>query len=333
MNRRSFLKFSLGATLSVAFKHLEFKPFISSLARISPWLGRTIYSIRYYSEPTPSSPELGYYNTDTVIKILDTAIGVPRPEHNPLWLKTEDGWLQSVYIQPVRDEPNQPDWDIPVNGFLAEVTVPYTQSWIHTDDGKLKRAYRYYYASTHWVVETTKDDYGNVWYIVQDDLKKDRFYHVLAADVRRISAVEIAPIAPEVADKRIMVNLEQQKLDAYENGRVVMTARVSTGLVDGDTPKGEFRVERKQPSRHMAVNDSRGNGFDLPGVPWVCFIAWTGVSMHGTYWHNDFGTPRSHGCINLSPQASKWIYRWTTPSIPIEEDYAESDTGTRVVVV
>jgi len=333
MNRRSFLKLGFGAALSLAFKNLELTPSVLSPNQTSFWLGRTIYSIRYYSEPTPSSTELGYYNTDTVIKILDIAIGEPRPEHNPLWLKTQDGWLQSAYIQPVRNEPNEPDWDIPAKGFLAEVTVPYTQSWLHTDDGKLKRTYRFNYSSTYWVVETTKDNYGNIWYIVRDDLKKDRFYHVLASDLRRISAGEVSPISPEVTDKQIVVNLEQQKLDAYENGRVVMTTRVSTGLVDGDTPKGEYRVERKQPSRHMAVNESRGNGFDLPGVPWVCFIAWTGVSMHGTYWHNDYGNPRSHGCINLSPQASKWIYRWTTPAIPIEQDYAESDAGTLVVVV
>jgi len=59
----------------------------------------------------------------------------------------------------------------------------------------------------------------------------------------------------------------------------------------------------------MASN-LQGNEFDLPGVPWVCYISWTGVSFHGTYWHNNYGTPQSHGCINLTPEAAKWIYRW-----------------------
>jgi lipoprotein-anchoring transpeptidase ErfK/SrfK len=72
------------------------------------------------------------------------------------------------------------------------------------------------------------------------------------------------------------------------------------------------------------------NTFDLPGVPWVTFIDQYGVSFHGTYWHNDFGRPRSHGCINLPSSAAKWIYRWTTPVVPFEEQTAFKREGTRV---
>jgi hypothetical protein len=209
--------------------------------------------------------------------------------------------------------------------------VPWTQAWT-TKDNNLKRAYRFYYASTHWVNQVNSDDYGNVWYKALDDLKGG-FYYVLAEDLRRVPAEEVTPITPEVEDKKIVVNLAEQKLSAYENGRVVMAARVSTGYFEGETPKGLFSVERKQPSRHMAANESHGNGFDLPGVPWVSFISWTGVSLHGTYWHNGYGEPRSHGCINLSPQAAKWIYRWTKPNVPENDDYVESDNGTIVEVV
>ena len=79
----------------------------------------------------------------------------------------------------------------------------------------------------------------------------------------------------------------------------------------------------------MASN-SPGNEFDLPGVPWVCYISWTGVSFHGTYWHNNYGTPQSHGCINLTPEAAKWVYRWCEPEIKIAEDYIEAENGTLV---
>ncbi|MBI3176443.1 MAG: L,D-transpeptidase [Chloroflexi bacterium] len=55
------------------------------------------------------------------------------------------------------------------------------------------------------------------------------------------------------------------------------------------------------------------NGYDLPGVPWVSYFAGNGAALHGTYWHNDFGTPKSAGCINLRPQDARWLFRWTLP--------------------
>ena len=93
-------------------------------------------------------------------------------------------------------------------------------------------------------------------------------------------------------------------------------------------------TNRKRPSRHMAGGDlAAADGFDLPGVPWVSYINGRGVALHGTYWHNDYGRPRSHGCINLTPEAAKWIYRWTIPAVPPAEGLVWEDHGTRVVVV
>jgi lipoprotein-anchoring transpeptidase ErfK/SrfK len=80
----------------------------------------------------------------------------------------------------------------------------------------------------------------------------------------------------------------------------------------------------------MAAGDIASSGFDLPGVPWVLYITKSGISLHGTYWHNDYGRPRSHGCINLTPQASKWLFRWTTPSVKAGKQFAYEDFGTAV---
>ncbi|MCK7483271.1 MAG: L,D-transpeptidase [Candidatus Moduliflexus flocculans] len=74
------------------------------------------------------------------------------------------------------------------------------------------------------------------------------------------------------------------------------------------------------------------SGFDLPGVPWVIYIKENGIALHGTYWHNDYGRPRSHGCINLTPQAAKWLYRWTTPAVPLGKPLVYGYVGTRVDV-
>jgi len=71
--------------------------------------------------------------------------------------------------------------------------------------------------------------------------------------------------------------------------------------------------------------------YELPGVPWVSFFHETGVAFHGTYWHTDFGIPRSHGCVNMRPEEAKWLYRWTTPMAPASERL-QSGYGTTVIV-
>ena len=82
----------------------------------------------------------------------------------------------------------------------------------------------------------------------------------------------------------------------------------------------------------MAAGDIAASGFDLPGVPWVLYITKSGISLHGTYWHNDFGRPRSHGCINLTPQAAKWLFRWTMPTVPIDKEFVYGEVGTYVEI-
>jgi lipoprotein-anchoring transpeptidase ErfK/SrfK len=88
----------------------------------------------------------------------------------------------------------------------------------------------------------------------------------------------------------------------------------------------------KRPTRHMAAGDLTAGGFDLAGVPWVMYLTDSGISIHGTFWHNDFGRPRSHGCINLTPAASKWFFRWTAPVVRPAELFAYQPKGTTVEI-
>ena len=70
--------------------------------------------------------------------------------------------------------------------------------------------------------------------------------------------------------------------------------------------------------------------YDLPGVPWTSYIDNNGISFHGTYWHNDYGKPHSHGCVNLPPQ-EPWLFRWTTRMVPTGKRFIyKPGTGTRV---
>jgi hypothetical protein len=333
INRREFLKVS-GLAAAAAAVGLGFRDFPPggdpALKRVPAYrLGRVIYSERYYELPTIKSKELGYYNRDAVVNIIAQSAGDPQPTHNPIWLRTDKGWLHSANVQPVEDRWNEPVLDIPSRGLLAEVTVPFTQAYLVNERGR-KRFYRCYYASTYWVHHVFKDGLGRVWYQIWDE-RNEEYYQVLAEHLRPLTAEDLAPLAPGAPNKSIQIDLQRQRLIAYQGAQPVFTARIATGYFEGDTPTGEFKVERKQPTRHMASNLD-GHEFDLPGVPWVCYISWTGVSIHGTYWHHNYGTPQSHGCINLLPEAARWVYRWTEPVADVTQNYVESDSGTRVIV-
>jgi lipoprotein-anchoring transpeptidase ErfK/SrfK len=104
--------------------------------------------------------------------------------------------------------------------------------------------------------------------------------------------------------KWIEVDLSQQRLYAYENGRMVFTTLISSGRSPYRTPIGSFRVWAKVRRQTMS-----GPGYRLPNVQWVMYFAGENA-IHGTYWHNNFGRPMSHGCVNATNKAAQWLYNW-----------------------
>lgn len=111
--------------------------------------------------------------------------------------------------------------------------------------------------------------------------------------------------------KEIVVELDQQVVKAYEDGRLVRVVTVSTGLPGTPTVQGEFSIYRKLPSQTM-----RGPDYYLPDVPWVMYF-YQGYGLHGTYWHDNFGQPMSHGCVNLPTAEAAWLYQWAEVGTPV----------------
>ncbi len=120
-----------------------------------------------------------------------------------------------------------------------------------------------------------------------------------------------SPAPPSSGAKSIVVKLSTQTLAAYQGGAVVYTARVSTGTARYPTPVGNFRIRRKYRTQTMV-----GPGYYLPNVPHVMYF-YGGYALHGTYWHNNFGTPMSHGCVNLSQPDAAWLYAWAPIGTPV----------------
>jgi hypothetical protein len=135
-------------------------------------------------------------------------------------------------------------------------------------------------------------------------------------------------------DKRIEIDLSAQKLYAFEGDKKKMSFDVSTGKW-GLTPTGEFRIWTKLKYTLMA-GGSKDNGtyYYLPNVPFTMYF-YKGYGIHGTYWHDNFGHPMSHGCVNMrTPDAEKLFY-WANPVLPTDTNSVtstEDNPGTKVIV-
>ena len=120
-----------------------------------------------------------------------------------------------------------------------------------------------------------------------------------------ISEVELnAIIARAWRGKWIEIRLASQRLYAWQNGRIVMSSLISSGIWRYPTRRGYFRIYRKYRSTRM-----RGPGYNLPNVPWTMYYSGS-YAIHGAYWHHNFGHPMSHGCINLPVPFSRRLFAW-----------------------
>lgn len=141
-------------------------------------------------------------------------------------------------------------------------------------------------------------------------------------------------------EKRIEVSLFEQKLRAWDGDKLFLETPVSTGLPWWPTPKGEFRIWIKLRATKMEGGSGRYY-YNLPNVPYTMFFEndkiprWKGYGIHGAYWHNDFGTPRSHGCVNLPVDAARKLYYWADPVLPEGKNSVlatSSNPGTRIII-
>lgn len=124
-------------------------------------------------------------------------------------------------------------------------------------------------------------------------------------------------------DKRIEVDLTKQQMYAYEGNRLVYSFLVSSGLWNR-TPTGTFKIWIKIRSQKMSGGSKElGTYYYLPNVPYIMFFyndkvaKKIGYSLHGTYWHNNFGTPMSHGCINMKTSEIAQVYSWAEVGVPV----------------
>lgn len=107
-------------------------------------------------------------------------------------------------------------------------------------------------------------------------------------------------------ERWIDIDISDQKLYAYKGNELKRAFTVSTGTWQYPTVTGKYYIYVKYESAHMS-----GPGYYLPNVPYTMYF-YQGYGIHGTYWHNNFGTPMSHGCVNLRTEDAGWLFSWAT---------------------
>ena len=267
---------------------------------------------------------------------------------NQKYVETPNGYIYGSVIQPTRNLPNTPITEMPAGapGFWAEVTVPFVEL---AHDGAVASPWlqdhiaynfppRLYYGQVVWM-DQIRTSNGFVEYRWNEGVPYgygfgayNEFYWADGAGFKVLTEADVAPISPDIDpnDKRIEVDLDYQTLSAYEGSNEVYFCRISSGLnidpatgaindsLPTATPIGNLLTHWKIISLNMTAGTFQ-TGYSTPAVPWSTMISGDGVAIHGAFWHNAFGEKRSHGCINVTPEDAKWIFRWTTPHVSLAQ--------------
>jgi len=338
LSRRNFIKLTTLSLGSLAFAPglaQERLPNKHKLVRVAG--SGNINSVSIHKQANEDSLILYQRYKDDLINVYDEVESEFGPDFNPIWYKVWGGYAHRKWLVEVETVLNPLTDTIHEDGLLGEITVPFTRAYRYSSFYGWEPVYRLYYHSYHWIRDIVTGPDGKPWYELEDELLRLRFA-IPAEHMRIVPDSEFEPISPDVPpeEKRIDISMINQLLTAYEGDEIVFQTKISSGALTPvkSTPIGDFRVGVKMPSKHM------GNGqvttdimaYELVGVPWNCFFKLDiGIATHGTYWHNNFGTPMSSGCINMRNHDANWLFRWTNP-VCEPHVWTANGQGTRVHV-
>lgn len=323
ITRRSFLKvagsvlalapFGVPRVISARASAIPEEMLMAQTAPRRP-LGRPIWAgMVIRQEPSTKAKIVARTARNEVINLLAQKEGTGT--YNKIWYQTDKGWIHSGYVQPVDRILQTPADSLPVTGAWGELTVPFSPARAAANPKAYAR-YWMYYGCVFKILALAKGVDGKTWYRITDGNVGPQMF-LPAEHVRVIPRDELSPLSPQVpeAEKRIEVDLKKQTVTLFESDTAVFNARCASGLAPHNTTRGSHRISNKIPGQRM-TGGTAGNAdfYDLPGIAWVSYFTSSGIAFHGCYWHNDYGTPHSHGCVNLDAEDAKYIFRWSMPN-------------------
>lgn len=132
----------------------------------------------------------------------------------------------------------------------------------------------------------------------------------------RIARKRPRPAVDAAHAKWIDLDRDEQVMIAYDGDTPVFATLFSSGRRKKDTPPALYRIRSKSSLTKMAAEEREASHYEVSEVPWATRFR-SGLYFHAAYWHDQFGTAKSHGCVNLSPRDARWVYDWTEPTMPV----------------
>jgi hypothetical protein len=293
-------------------------------------------------EPIPGQPEMSpEIDNPLVLRILQPGFYVTldrtfEKDGETYWRTQQNGFVAAERLRRKERSDFQGQvldgrtWDLPVAVTRAEETLVYRLN----DRGKL-RATRDRLPRRSWLrLRSRRRIDGSAYLVVGDGVL-----------VRETDALVIRPMTPPAevgeGERWIDIELTHQVLVAYEWKQPRYVSLISTGRtktpspeLNYRTPKGLHRIRGKHLTSTMDNDEPGEPPYSLEDVPYVMYFKGA-YAFHSAFWHDRFGRPRSHGCINLAPRDAKWLYNWAGPDLPTSwhgGSATEDNPGTWVYV-
>lgn len=239
------------------------------------------------------------------------------PHRRRYWRTVHNGFVPYHTLAPVSVPSFQgvrldETYDLPVGWVMAQNEFHYLRA---PDGRSARRGPRA--DLRHRLQVVGRETIGTTDYFIAAD---GRLYRE-----RDVRVIEPRPRPDEVGpnEKWIEVNLGGQYLIAYEGDRPVYVTLISSGRAyhpddpeaDFLTPTGTFRIRAKHLAANMDGDTAADGPYSIDDVPYVMYFQ-LAYALHGAFWHQGFGFPRSHGCVNLAPRDAQWIFNWSDPQVP-----------------
>ena len=220
-----------------------------------------------------------------------------------------------------------PTSTIPVPPVVAPVTGSYAGLWlgeltrstvVRSGPGSNTAARKSWWAGRRVLLyASARDAAGNTWYRVSETPEASMY--VPATSVRAVAPVQFQ--SGRFAGRWVDVNLTQQVVSFYEGAVPVKATLASTGTAKHPTAPGTFHIYYRLTSQEMkGGSKATGDYYDLPNVPYPQYF-YGANALHGTYWHDNFGRPMSHGCVNLSTPIATWLWGWASMGTTVYVHY------------
>jgi hypothetical protein len=225
----------------------------------------------------------------------DTDQGIFYQLRSGLWIRADGARLGLSAFQGLQFS-SQPEYSF--GWVLGEIRSRTAPGFSAPETGRTW--YRYNVVQVYAIQEAE----GNTWLLIGPDEWLD-YRHVARVDPKN-SPPESIP-----SSRWIEVNLDEQTLAVYQDNRLVFATVVASGVEPFWTRPGIFQIYKKKDTETMsgATAADRSDYYYLEDVPWTMYYD-EARAFHGAYWHNSFGYPRSHGCVNLSLGDSHWLFDW-----------------------